>query len=605
VSDDDLPPWDADAERARLEEAAAQIPEPPARPHHEDDPVTDHDHDLGGSGGAGLDAHDGEAHVEFWEEEPAHVPHHRNPILVPLVATIVVLAAWAGWMTWSGDGESASSTDSTTAPAGDGDPTVAVETTTTEAPLPPFDGWVNPASSGRPYSDEVEGLLTFRGSPTRSWYGTGPMPKDPQILWSYPGESGGLCGTSIDGSGAQTWCGTGWTGQPSVWERDDGTWLAFGAYDYGVHFLDPVTGEDRIPPFETGDIIKGSVSIDPDGYPILYTGSRDNEYRALSFQGEEPVELWRFNAEAVSPTLWNDDWDGSGLVVDDYLFEGGENSQFHIWKLNRGYDADGTVTVDPELVFNTPGWDQELLSYITDNQVSIENSVAISGNTVYFSNSGGLVQGWDISGLKQGVTPTRNFRFWTGDDTDASIVIDDEGFLYVASEYERGNARSTEVGQIMKLDPTKPDDPLVWSVKDQGGGKTGVWGTPAIWKDMVYADTNGGRVLGIDRATGEIVWEKKLPGPTWQSPVVVDDVLVQGDCEGVLRGYDVSDTRVDPPELWSVQLEGCIESTPAVWKGRLFVGARGGRFYAIGDADLAPPSTTDDTTAASSGDTTP
>ena len=33
-----------------------------------------------------------------------------------------------------------------------------------------------------------------------------------------------------------------------------------------------------------------------------------------------------------------------------------------------------------------------------------------------------------------------------GDDVDATIVIDDEGFLYVAAEYERYTARSREVG---------------------------------------------------------------------------------------------------------------------------------------------------------------
>ena len=107
----------------------------------------------------------------------------------------------------------------------------------------------------------------------------------------------------------------------------------------------------------------------------------------------------------------------------------------------------------------------------------------------------------------------------------------------------------------MKLDPTKPDDPLVWSIKDQGASKAGVWGTPALWKDVLYTDTNGGRLLGIDRATGAIRWEKKLPGPTWQSPVVVDDVLIVGDCSGVLHAYDVSDTTIDPPELWTVKLE--------------------------------------------------
>jgi outer membrane protein assembly factor BamB len=100
---------------------------------------------------------------------------------------------------------------------------------------------------------------------------------------------------------------------------------------------------------------------------------------------------------------------------------------------------------------------------------------------------------------------------------------------------------------------------------------------------MIYAAFTAGRVVGVDRESGETVWEKNLGSQTWQSPVVVDDVLLMGDCEGVLHAYDVSDPTIDPPELWSVQLEGCIESTPAVWNGRIYVGARGGLFYAIGD----------------------
>jgi outer membrane protein assembly factor BamB len=72
-----------------------------------------------------------------------------------------------------------------------------------------------------------------------------------------------------------------------------------------------------------------------------------------------------------------------------------------------------------------------------------------------------------------------------------------------------------------------------------------------------------------------------LPSPLWQSPVVVDDVLVQGDCAGVLHGYDVSDTTVEPPELWQVELGGCIESTPAVWDGRIYVGTRAGFVHAV------------------------
>src|SRR4029453_16384563 len=84
-------------------------------------------------------------------------------------------------------------------------------------------------------------------------------------------------------------------------------------------------------------------------------------YRVIALDRGVPTELWKLSATAVTPTMWNDDWDSSGLIIDDYLFEGGENSQFHIVKLNRGYDANGKVTVDPKLVFNTPGGDDPVL----------------------------------------------------------------------------------------------------------------------------------------------------------------------------------------------------------------------------------------------------
>ncbi len=515
----------------------------------------------------------------------------RPPWLGPAAVLLTLVVLWGGYALLA-DRSSSNQSDTATAATTDpgADATSAVEpvdeqesAATTEAPLPAYDGWVNPASSGQMWSEKVPGILTFRGNPTRSYYGTGPVPTAPQVLWTYP--EGNMCGNSSDGGSTQTWCGTGWTGQPNVYEKNGQTLLSFGAYDYAIHWLDADTAKNVRAPFKTGDIIKGTVTTDPDGYPLTYSGSRDNNYRIMATdRGDQAVELWRLNAlDYGVRKVWNDDWDGSGLVIDDYLFVGGENSWFYIFKLNRGYDAAGLVTVNPELVFKTPSWDAQLDQVISDRQYSIENSVAVSGNTVYFANSAGLIQGWDITDLKEGREPTQVFRFWTGDDTDASIVIDPDGFLYVGSEFERQNARSIEVGQIMKLDPRKPDNPIVWSVKEQAAGKQGIWGTLALANGVVYADTNSGRVLGIDQQTGQILWEKQLGSQTWQSPVVVDNRLILGDCKGVLRSYDVSNPRVDPPEVWALQLDGCIEATPAVWKGRIYVGTRGGKMYAIGD----------------------
>ena len=462
-----------------------------------------------------------------------------------------------------------------------------------------YKGWVDPASSGKPWSSKVVGQITFRGNPTRSYYGLGPVPKAPVIQWHYP-ESGGMCGNSPVGGQNKTWCGSGWTGQPSVWEQDGKTWVAVGTYDKNIHFFDASGGKDLLAKHDMQDIIKGSVTRDPDGFPLLYSGSRHNfEILALDRDDGVPETLWTLKATDVSPTKWNDDWDGSSLVIDDYLFEGGENGQFHIVKLNRKMGADGKVSVDPKIVFHAPAWDQQELDDLAGsgervNDVSIENSVAISGNTVYFSNSGGLLQGWDIKDLKKDPSSVkRTFRFWTGDDTDASVVIDKEGMLYVAQERERKStfARSDSVGQLIKVDPTKPDDPVVWKVNDDRG----LWATPAISGGVVVAPTDGGFINGVDMETGKVLWKKKLPGPTWSSPVIVDGVWIQGDCNGVLHGFDFSkpkapgaDTDGDgvgngPKELWKVQLEGCVESTPTVFKGQIFVGARGGQFYALAD----------------------
>ena len=53
--------------------------------------------------------------------------------------------------------------------------------------LPP--GTEYPGQPG-PINTSFPGLTTFRGNATRNYYGEGPLPKHPQILWQYP-QSGG------------------------------------------------------------------------------------------------------------------------------------------------------------------------------------------------------------------------------------------------------------------------------------------------------------------------------------------------------------------------------------------------------------------------------
>jgi outer membrane protein assembly factor BamB len=443
----------------------------------------------------------------------------------------------------------------------------------------------NPIDGAEPINTAFEGMTTFRGNATRTYYGEGPVPLDPVIGWRSPSEP--MCSFSFVGIERSEWCGIGWTGQPNVVVGQDGAIeVREGAYDGMYHFLDGLTGLPVREPLPTRDLAKGSATSDPDGFPLYYAGSRDGRFRIVALDRQEPLVLWSIQgATSVDRPLRNDDWDGAALVVNDVLFEGGENGWLYVIRLHRDYDELGLVTVSPEVVATVPSFDDELLRALGDAEVSIENSVALHRGVLYLANSGGLVQGWDVSDVLAGGTRLeRVFRFWTGDDTDASIVIDDAGDLYVASEYQRGSDRSREVGQLMKLDPSRPNDPLVWSIEAREvgfEGSGGSWSTPAIYGRTVYFTTAAGRVLAVDRESGGVLWERGVGAPAIGSPVVVDGVLIQGDCRGDLWAWDVSDPDADPVLIWRLHFSDCIESTPVVWRGWIYLGTRQGYLYGL------------------------
>jgi hypothetical protein len=447
----------------------------------------------------------------------------------------------------------------------------------------------DPTTPG-PINTKFPGLVTFRGNATRTYYGEGPLPQHPKVLWQYP-QTGGLCSQSTGIDGTKTWCGTGWTGQPNVIVHKNGTVeIREGAYDDNYHFLNGLTGQPMRPDLETGDLAKGSATSDADGYPLYYAGSRDNLFRVVALDRPKPTVLWSINADTTVDPVWNNDWDGAALQIGDYLLEGGENSYFYVVRLNRHYDSKGLVQVDPKIVMLVPGFTQQFISELGDDSVSIENSVAFAGGVAYFGNSGGLVQGWDISDVLNGGTHYKKvFEYWVGDETDASIVIDQQGDLYVGRHYSfnipnRSRARDAQVGgSLIKLDPHKPHDPVVWTVDMGGtGADGGLLGTPALYKGVVWAPGSDGHILAVDADTGKVLSDTRVAPPLNGSPVTIDDQMVIGDCAGDLHDYGISNPR-RPRELWSVHLEGCIESTPAVWHGMLWVGARGGKLYGIGD----------------------
>ena len=79
-----------------------------------------------------------------------------------------------------------------------------------------------------------------------------------------------------------------------------------------------------------------------------------------------------------------------------------------------------------------------------------------------------------------------------------------------------------------------------------------------------------------------MLWTTRVNGPSLSSPVLIDGVLLQGDAAGILHAFDVTDPHVAPTELWQLDIGANIESTPAVWNGRIYVGTRAGYFLCVG-----------------------
>ena len=147
-------------------------------------------------------------------------------------------------------------------------------------------------ADGAPTCQVCSRSAATRPAPTTA---AGPFPTSPRAAVAVPADGGGLCSTSTDQHGARVWCGTGWTGQPAVFERDGRHVVVFGAYD------PPSTSSTRPPASASCPTSRPATSsrarstIDPDGYPArlhgvarqLLPGDRDRPRQAHRAVGAE------------------------------------------------------------------------------------------------------------------------------------------------------------------------------------------------------------------------------------------------------------------------------------------------------------------------------
>lgn len=446
------------------------------------------------------------------------------------------------------------------------------------------------------YSD-IPGVFTFRGGPTRTGgtWGTCPMrERKLEVAW-----------TATTGHGRAPWFGgAGWTGEPAIIEWPDVMRHSMGrlgkrrfergfveviqgSLDGSVYFLDLRTGRPTRPAINTGNPIKGSVSLDPRGYPLLFVGqgiprSKPIGLRVYNLITHEEV-FFLPGKDAASPRKGWGAFDSSGLLnraTDSYVV-GGENGLFYVLRLNTDFDSIAlTLKVSPEVL-------RYRYAPADRSHYGIENSLSVVGNLAFFADNGGTLQALDLRTFK----PV--WAFDAGDDTDASLAVELEAerpVLYTGSEVDKTGPKGN--AYLRKLDGLTGR--VLWErpYACQGASgppkkiDAGVFATPLVGTDdvaglVIYTlarcpDFTGGLMVALDKTTGAEVWRRPLRHYSWSSPTACRDerghsFILQGDIGGYVH---LLDARTGA-ELDSLKLNGGIEASPAIFGDMAVLATRG------------------------------
>jgi hypothetical protein len=446
---------------------------------------------------------------------------------------------------------------------------------------------------------EVAGVLTFRGSNERSApaYGTTNMKQlSPTLVWEKKTKSSSWGG------------GAGWTGQPAIvrWapevlrtmnvktqflSKNDFTEVIYASLDGYVYFMDLETGEETRSPIKVGNPIKGSVSVDARGYPLLYIGEGIPENGTIGFSLYSLTDQKRLlhvnGKDSFAYRTWGA-FDSSAVFnrLDDTLLVGGENGLLYHLKLNTDFNPDKkTLSIRPVI-------SKYRYKAAGNAYPGIENSVAVYHDLAFFADNGGTVQAMNLK------TYLPEWSLPAIDDTDASIVIEQAGgipYLYTGTEVDKqGKSGNSYIRKINGL-----TGKVVWQKKypcfsllGDHPVNGGLLATPVLGKKEIgnlviftiarYGTFAGGLMVALDKESGQEAWRLPMKDYAWSSPVDVYDnngkgYLVQADSVGKISVVAASSGKV----VGSLNIGTNIESSPAIFDDFVVVASRGGKIYGL------------------------
>ena len=452
----------------------------------------------------------------------------------------------------------------------------------------------------------IPGVFNFRGGNTRAYpaYGSVSIKKRKlKQVWK----------NTLPGTGSIWGGGAGWTGQPAViqWPeetrkcmnikkkfKNDESFVEViqASLNGKVYFFDLKTGEATRDPIDLGNPVKGSVSVDPRGYPIVLVGQGIDENGKPGFYLvnliNNSVLYYQSSYDSYAPRHWAGN-DSSALFDkdSDTVYMCSENALVYKLKLNTKFDPKAkTLSVSPKVKrYNTVSAPK----FRTSASLSgVENSPAAYDNLLFFADNSGLIR-----------CITTNFKekwsYKNLDDVDASIILEVEDgvpMLYCGCEVDKqgysGKCR------IVKLNGLTGK--VVWKKEykcyNRDGASPsngGLLGTPVLGKGQIgdriiftlcrYPDFDSGTLIALNKKNGKTIYEKKLETYCWPSPVDIYDsetgaaYIIQNDHDGTMRMFDANNGK----EVFSKKVDTYLEASPVVFNDRVVFSTRSGYMFAF------------------------
>ena len=344
---------------------------------------------------------------------------------------------------------------------------------------------------------------------------------------------------------------------------------------------------------------KGTGTLDPRGYPIMYIGSgiasggKDQRMFAINLI-DTSIIYEQSGSDSDSFRYWPA-FDSSPLIdaETDTLIWPGENGLLYTIKLNTEYDAEnGTIDIDPENVVKARYRTQKTAS--GGRWEGYESSCVIVGRYLYISENSGMFFCVDLN------TMELKWAQDTLDDSNASPIFewkdDGNGYIYTAPSLRWTAQGGKGTTTLFKLDAKTGE--ILWEVpyecRTYSETSGGVQSSPVlgrkgtdlegliIFNIAFTSASNSGILVALDTETGDVVWEYEMKNYTWSSPVAVytpDNFgyLVVCDSIGDVKLID----GVDGEFIDSVNIGSNVEASPAVFDNKLVVGTRGSKICGI------------------------